>query len=193
MLRWRSEFPRRLGSGPRPRQPEALWGGVSSRWAMFNRSLSTSLSVPFTHPTRGSALVDDEPNCQFEGLFRTLLPAFQQWTPWRIGTLAAAPPRSPPPTSPARCVGLGCSLLTIAARSTPSHGRTAQEEEAKRGNETQGFLATRKPVLTLVVAGVPLNRSEERTLPALRNHEPPRRTRVVPVAGPEGLTAGLDA
>ena len=48
-------------------------------------------------------------------------------------------------------------------------------------------------MLLLVSAGVTSMRLEERTKFEVVNHEPPRTTRPVPVAGPVGFVNGLDA
>ena len=67
-------------------------------------------------------------------------------------------------------------------------GWREEEEGRRRGKESnQGFLATRNPVLLSVSPGKNASRWEERALPALLVHEPPRTTRVSPDTGPSGF------
>ena len=62
--------------------------------------------------------------------------------------------------------------------------------EKRKGN--QGALATRNPTLVTERPTVSKKRKEERKSPPPWLHEPPRRTRYVPLVGPGGLVAGLD-
>ena len=56
---------------------------------------------------------------------------------------------------------------------------------------SQGFLATRNPMLLSVLPGELMERYEERTKSVLKRHEPPRSTRCEPDTGPSGFVDGL--